>query len=239
MKVLYKWENCNRFYPETDAFYVEVQKNEITNELLALVSKEKDDLILNEEYFDKVNRFSKGKTTHGLARKNCAYFLVDKDVSKIILCSVVYPYSGMWGAYCPFNYLYYSNLEVDEYLKNTVEIDNLEDIKYIYEIINGNSTHLLRDYISRCNIHNLKMVKKNIPILYGMPVSPPVGYFENKEIFFPNCDDVILGGCEIEEDSPKYRKKYYCKQCNENREKWKIFLESFNDIKTPTSLNKR
>jgi len=232
MKVLYKWENCFRFEPEIDAFYLEVPKNEISEELLNLVVKGNDGLILDDEYFDDVNRFAKDKITRGLANKDCVYFLVDKDVKKIILCKAVYPYSGMWNDSCPFKYLYKTDFNVDEYLKNAIEINKLEDLKYIDKIID-------EKLMIYCNVHKCKMIKKNIPILYGMPLPPPVGYLENKEIFFPNCDDEIIGGCVIENNSPKYLKKYYCKQCNRDRDKWKTFLDSFNYKNAPTPLNKR
>ena len=232
MKVLYKWNNCFRFKPETDAFYLEVPKNEISKEILNLMICEKDSLTLNDKYYKEVNHFSKGNITHGLANENCAYFLIDKNVEKMILCSVFYPYSGQWGAYCPFEYLYKTDFDVDEYLKNAIVIKEINDLKNIEKIINKMS-------IMFCNVHNCKMVKKNIPILYGMPLPPLIGYFENKEIFFPNCDDEIIGGCEIENNSTKYLKKYYCKKCNLDREKWIKILEEFNYKNAPTSLNKQ
>ena len=65
-----------------------------------------------------------------------------------------------------------------------------------------------------CLIHQHKMVEKNVPILYGMPIGPPFGYFEVKEKEFENCDDDIIGGCVIENNSQKYKKKYICEKCN-------------------------
>jgi hypothetical protein len=64
------------------------------------------------------------------------------------------------------------------------------------------------------------MVEKNISIMYGMPIGPPVGYLDAKDIFFPNCDEEIIGGCIVDKKNPKYRKKCICEQCNEIRDKW-------------------
>jgi hypothetical protein len=133
MKILYKWEDCSRFEPCSDAYYLEIPKHEISNELYDLLSKGGESLKIDNEYFDEVNHFAKGKMTHGLANENCVYVLINKNLTKAILCDVYYPYSGQWGAYCPFKYLYKSNIEVDEYLKNAIEINKLEDIKFINE----------------------------------------------------------------------------------------------------------
>ena len=64
------------------------------------------------------------------------------------------------------------------------------------------------------------MIEGKVPILYGMPNGPPIGYFEAKEKYFQNCDDQIIGGCIIDEKFPEYRNVYICEQCNENRNKW-------------------
>jgi hypothetical protein len=38
---------------------------------------------------------------HGIETRR-AFFLISKDLSSILPCRWVYPYSGQWGAYCPF-----------------------------------------------------------------------------------------------------------------------------------------
>jgi hypothetical protein len=72
-----------------------------------------------------------------------------------------------------------------------------------------------------CEVHNYQMELEEVDILYGLPIGPTVGYTEEREITFPNCDDYLLGGCCISDDNPKCKLKYICKICNEKREEWK------------------
>jgi hypothetical protein len=73
-----------------------------------------------------------------------------------------------------------------------------------------------------CPIHNCVMRKKRIRIMYGFPVGPMGGYMEEREKSFPNCDDYLLGGCEVGlENQPLRKTKYVCDECNSAREKWK------------------
>ena len=135
MKVLYKWKECFRFDNHTDAYYLEIHNSEISEKLLSLLANDKDGIALDDRYYEQVNDFTQGNITHGLSNKDCIYVLIDKDITTAILCAVYYPYSGQWNGYCPFQYLYSTNNEVDEYLKNVIEIKDLEDIKKIEEII--------------------------------------------------------------------------------------------------------
>jgi predicted RNA-binding Zn-ribbon protein involved in translation (DUF1610 family) len=63
------------------------------------------------------------------------------------------------------------------------------------------------------------MEKVRIPIIYGFPISPVTGYTDARNEYFPNCDDEVLGGCEI--CRRKKLSKYICKQCNADRDEWK------------------
>jgi hypothetical protein len=136
MRVLYKWENgCFRFENRNEAYYLEIPREEINQQLQDLLKSDADGMKLDERYFEKVNDWARSNKKWGLAKENCAYVLIDKDVTNAILCAVYYPYSGQWGAYCPFMYLYKSELDTDEYLKNAIEIEKLDDIKNINDII--------------------------------------------------------------------------------------------------------
>jgi hypothetical protein len=136
MRVLYKWEDeCFRFEPRTEAYYLEIPKEEINQELLDLLKYDKDGIEFNDRYLEKVSDWARTNSKWGLAKENCAYVLIDKEVTRAILCAVYYPYSGQWNGYCPFMYLYKSELETEEYLKNAIEIEKLDDIKNIDEII--------------------------------------------------------------------------------------------------------
>ena len=72
-----------------------------------------------------------------------------------------------------------------------------------------------------CEIHKYPMTKEKVKIIYGYPIRSIVGYSEERKIYFPNCDDHILGGCCVK--SVKYEEKYICEICNIEREKWKNF----------------
>ena len=68
--------------------------------------------------------------------------LIDKNISKAILCEPVYPYSNQWGGYCPFKRLYKKEndhpdiLEGNrEYMERAIEINELNDLKNIDKII--------------------------------------------------------------------------------------------------------
>ena len=71
-----------------------------------------------------------------------------------------------------------------------------------------------------CEIHDCKMEKKEIKISYGLWNGGMPGYIDERKNNFPNSDDVIHGGCEYSEDSPKYEIKYICKKCNDLRDEW-------------------
>jgi len=144
MKVLYKWENCWLFNKSgealsdsrTTAYYVEIPKEEITDKLYGLLTEgvftNPDDL-KNGRYFSQVNRWV--KINPRLANKNCAYVLVDKDVTSAFLCAPYYPYSSQWGGYCPFQYLYETELNTGEYISVTIKINDIDVVKKLEELL--------------------------------------------------------------------------------------------------------
>jgi hypothetical protein len=77
------------------------------------------------------------------------------------------------------------------------------------------------------------MEKVRFPVIYGFPSSPVTGYTDERDEYFPNCDDEILGGCEI--GKRKKLSRYICKQCNIDRNKWKELHRS--EIIFETSIN--
>lgn len=79
-------------------------------------------------------------------------------------------------------------------------------------IISANNTHL-------CMIHKCKMEKEKLPILYGLVKFLDVEYIENVRLNnFPNCNDIILGGCVAQKQ--RYKEKYICKECIRARDEW-------------------
>jgi len=93
-----------------------------------------------EKYLKRINERSEDHII--CVNKNCLYILIDKNITKAILCEPVYPYSNQWGAYCPFERLYKKEndnpdiLEGNkEYMEKAIEIKELNDIKNINEIL--------------------------------------------------------------------------------------------------------
>lgn len=88
-----------------------------------------------------------------------------------------------------------------------------------------------------CKVHKCKMEKKDVSIMYGMPIGPVIGYSDAKDLLFPNCDDILLGGCVVRDGQKSKKSKYVCEQCNKERKKWKklhrseIIFETSVDIK--------
>ena len=69
-----------------------------------------------------------------------------------------------------------------------------------------------------CKIHNEIMNKKQVNILYGVPIEC---YERNIKILFPNCDDYIIEcseGDDYEDDM--YIMEYVCEYCNKAKDEW-------------------
>lgn len=110
-------------------------------------------------------------------------------------------------------------LRKNKYNQNSYEIINVNNttsqliwIDKEKNVISANDMHL-------CIIHKCKMGKHNIPILYGLIKFLDLDYVENiRENHFPNCNDIILGGCVVKEK--RYEEKYICKECIKARDEW-------------------
>jgi len=149
MRVLYIWKGCRLFnkdnaYSEDncDAYFVEIQQDEITEKLFELfalydlVLKYSDNQRLLEElkngkYYAQVNRFAEKYPE--CAKKDCVYILIDENVTKAMLCSVTFPYAGQWNSWNPFRQLY--NKKTKKYLPDGIQINGMDEIKNMDEII--------------------------------------------------------------------------------------------------------
>lgn len=150
MRVLYKWEKCEafRWANEEDsddlctAYYVELKKEEIDEKLYDLFIKNSfvdPKELRKSEYFDYVNDYEKRNPK--LVNKDCAYILVDENITKIILCNCYYPYASLWNAYCPFEKLYREKLRTVEDHKNYgIIIRKLTELKNIDMLIEAKLT---------------------------------------------------------------------------------------------------
>ena len=70
-----------------------------------------------------------------------------------------------------------------------------------------------------CSIHLTEMTKQNVRIGYGLFGPDWWSYSRDiRELFFPNCDDFIQGGCVIGYE--RHMNIYVCEDCNIDRNKW-------------------
>ncbi len=116
MKILYKWENCTVWDNNGTCYFIECPINELTNDILLLMSKEDKDRCLSEEHIGKNNIWASYNPK--LANENCVYILVSEKLDKIILEEPLFPYSSQWNAYCPLK-------EFNKEINNINEIENI------------------------------------------------------------------------------------------------------------------
>lgn len=76
--------------------------------------------------------------------------------------------------------------------------------------------------ITVCEVHQVKMAYRNVPIVYGL-IGPEPGdpTAEEAKRLFPHRHEVAFGGCVITPDSPKREHIYVCPACKQAREEWK------------------
>jgi hypothetical protein len=73
-----------------------------------------------------------------------------------------------------------------------------------------------------CEVHHAKMQFQEVPIHYGLPAPDPNDQKgEKARRLFPHGRAYVLGGCVIDDISPKTGKTYVCKQCQDAFAKWK------------------
>jgi hypothetical protein len=73
-----------------------------------------------------------------------------------------------------------------------------------------------------CEVHHIKMDRKEVRIAYGLLVpgpGEPTGDIEQR--LFPHRYEVAFGGCVVSPNSPKTDKVYVCSECKKAYEKWK------------------
>lgn len=105
-----KWSNT-----PIDSFWVECTEEEAKAKVYPYLSAEEKNNMQKNITTIKPGNFA------GINTENY-YFLVSKDLQSIMSFPWFYPYSGQWGAYCPFR-------KIDE-----IEISNLEEIKQIITV---------------------------------------------------------------------------------------------------------
>lgn len=71
-----------------------------------------------------------------------------------------------------------------------------------------------------CHLHQVKMEKKQVPIIYGLvrPDDQEILMYKKEPLLFPHAKDYVLGGCSIQ--WKKSQKLFECSQCRKAKENW-------------------
>ena len=92
------------------------------------------------------------------------------------------------------------------------------DITYMHEMDTRSID--FRNNVTICSIHSIEMEKKEVRIIYGLLGGEWWGYtYRIREKLFPNCDDILEGGCMVG-FGPEYAEIYVCQECNNDRNIW-------------------
>lgn len=70
--------------------------------------------------------------------------------------------------------------------------------------------------LSRCELHTVDMIRRPVPIIHGLPMRE---FLEARNRDFPHPAS-ILGGCVVDEGSPKKIPHYVCPKCEAAAEAW-------------------
>ena len=73
-----------------------------------------------------------------------------------------------------------------------------------------------------CNIHHIRMQKKQVPIYFGLAMSNDP-YYSAELVYFPNAQEHVEGGCEYDPVRAKQRHYIFvCPQCKRAQRQWAI-----------------
>jgi|GEM_PF-1895991 len=74
----------------------------------------------------------------------------------------------------------------------------------------------------KCEIHHVGLVEENMHIAYGLPAfnEQAMAAMRVQDSLFPHAVPYLLGGCVIDENSPKSRIIHYCPICRVARDAW-------------------
>lgn len=79
-----------------------------------------------------------------------------------------------------------------------------------------------RGVSENCEVHHSRMIKTNVPILYGLRVFTEWGKTLQSASSnnFPHAEEYILGGCEVGSYSPRQAIVYVCTNCLQVQQQW-------------------
>lgn len=225
---LRKHENITEFIPKINAFLKWISgecKNELINTFCEIVSSWNEDVNINytnmidSKWYEKIKIY---KVTLFLSEGGilCARIICNDNYRKNDILELNIKEKNIEIKYNEARYYKLYGISEDEefvisFLQNECENDCEEDI------IESDDNYEIRKKNNICNIHNCIMEKKQIPIMYGLPIGPIVGYTKEREISFSNCDDKLLGGCCISDENLNFELLYVCNYCNQARDEWK------------------
>ena len=73
--------------------------------------------------------------------------------------------------------------------------------------------------MNNCPLHNEILVPEDVPVDYGLAIPDPEYAAAHKKLF-PHAAIGPLGGCNIDEDSPRTSTVMVCPQCEDARRLW-------------------
>jgi hypothetical protein len=73
---------------------------------------------------------------------------------------------------------------------------------------------------SRCPLHGRPLVRRRVPVAYGLIQEPP-GYRDACRASFPHADAPSPGGCALDEGSPRWAWALVCPACCAARDAWR------------------
>jgi hypothetical protein len=78
---------------------------------------------------------------------------------------------------------------------------------------------LLRDVLDVCPLHLCELVDDTVPILYGLIIEE-ADLYEARRKMFPMAKEIVLGGCDIDDDNPVTQHAFYCPACRVAQQRW-------------------
>ena len=78
---------------------------------------------------------------------------------------------------------------------------------------------LLHDVLDVCPLHLCELVDDTVPILYGLIIEE-ADLYEARRQTFPMAKEIVLGGCDIDDDNPVTQHVFYCPACRAEQQRW-------------------
>lgn len=73
--------------------------------------------------------------------------------------------------------------------------------------------------LTKCEVHGVALQTEDVPIMYGLMGAMP-GFYEAQKRAFPHASSVVMGGCIVSDNSPKFQTVKFCPQCRVAQKRW-------------------